>query len=110
MLRRLLIANRGEIACRVIRTCRRLGVHTIAVHSEADRGALHVRSADESVCIGAAPARDSYLNIAAVIDAARITRADAIHPGYGFLSENAAFAEACAAAGIRFVGPPASAT
>jgi 3-methylcrotonyl-CoA carboxylase alpha subunit len=109
MLRRLLIANRGEIACRVIRTCRRLGVHTIAVHSEADRGALHVRSADESICIGPAPARDSYLNIAAVIEAARITRADAIHPGYGFLSENAAFAEACTAAGIRFVGPPASA-
>jgi 3-methylcrotonyl-CoA carboxylase alpha subunit len=109
MLRRLLIANRGEIACRIIRSCRRLGVHTIAVHSEADRGALHVRSADESVCIGPAPARDSYLNIAAVIEAARATRADAIHPGYGFLSENAAFAEACAAAGIRFVGPPASA-
>jgi 3-methylcrotonyl-CoA carboxylase alpha subunit len=109
MLRRLLIANRGEIACRIIRSCRRLGVHTIAVHSEADRDALHVRSADESVCIGPAPARDSYLNIAAVIEAARATRADAIHPGYGFLSENAAFAEACAAAGIRFVGPPASA-
>jgi 3-methylcrotonyl-CoA carboxylase alpha subunit len=109
MLRRLLIANRGEIACRVIRTCRRLGVHTIAVHSEADRGALHVRSADESICIGPAPAQVSYLNAGAIIEAAKSTRADAIHPGYGFLSENAAFAEACAAAGIRFVGPPASA-
>ena len=109
MLRRLLIANRGEIACRIIRTCRRLGVHAIAVHSEADRGALHVRSADESVCIGPAAARDSYLNAGAVIAAAKSTRADAIHPGYGFLSENAAFAEACEAAGIRFVGPPAGA-
>ena len=109
MLRRLLIANRGEIACRIIRTCRRLGVHTIAVHSEADRGALHVRSADESVCIGPAAARDSYLNAGAVIEAAKATSADAIHPGYGFLSENAAFAEACEAAGIRFVGPSAGA-
>jgi 3-methylcrotonyl-CoA carboxylase alpha subunit len=109
MLRRLLIANRGEIACRIIRTCRRLGIHTIAVHSEADRGAQHVRSADEAVCIGPAPARDSYLNAGAVIEAARAVRADAIHPGYGFLSENAAFAEACLSAGKRFVGPPATA-
>ena len=109
MLRRLLIANRGEIACRIMRTCRRLGIHSIAVHSEADRGALHVRSADEAICIGPAPARKSYLDSDAVIRAARETRADAIHPGYGFLSENAAFAEACEAAGIRFVGPPPSA-
>ncbi len=108
-IRRLLIANRGEIACRIIRTCRRLGVHTIAVHSEADRNALHVRLADEAVDIGAAPARESYLNVTAVLDAARTTHADAIHPGYGFLSENAAFAEACEAAGIIFVGPPAAA-
>ena len=109
MLRRLLIANRGEIACRIMRTCRRLGIHAIAVHSEADRGALHVRSADEAVCIGPAPARESYLDGDAVIRAARSSRADAIHPGYGFLSENAAFAAACEAAGIRFVGPPAAA-
>ncbi|MGQ0429225.1 MAG: ATP-binding protein [Gammaproteobacteria bacterium] len=105
MIRRLLIANRGEIACRIIRTCRRLGVHAIAVHSDADRHARHVRLADEAFCIGPPPARESYLNVAAVIEAARATRADAIHPGYGFLSENAAFAEACAAAGIVFVGP-----
>ena len=102
---RLLIANRGEIACRVIRSCRRLGIHAIAVHSDADRAALHVRLADEAHGIGPAPARDSYLNAQAVLAAARATRADAIHPGYGFLSENAAFAEACAAAGILFVGP-----
>ncbi len=102
---RLLIANRGEIACRIIRTCRRLGVRTIAVHSDADRDAMHVRLADEARAIGPAPARESYLNARAIIDAAREARADAIHPGYGFLSENAGFAGACGQAGIRFVGP-----
>jgi 3-methylcrotonyl-CoA carboxylase alpha subunit len=106
---RLLIANRGEIACRIIRSCRRLGVHTIAVHSDADRGAMHVRLADEARAIGPAPARESYLNMRAILTAAQDARADAIHPGYGFLSENAAFAEACAAAGITFVGPTAAA-
>ncbi len=108
-IRRLLTANRGEIACRVIRTCRRLGIHAIAVYSDADRGALHVRLADEVHRIGPAPARDSYLNVPAVLEAARQSRADAIHPGYGFLSENAAFAEACDKAGFTFVGPPAAA-
>jgi 3-methylcrotonyl-CoA carboxylase alpha subunit len=106
---RLLIANRGEIACRVIRTCRRLGVHTIAVYSDADREAMHVRLADEARGIGPATARDSYLNPAAVLAAARDAEADAVHPGYGFLSENAGFAEGCARAGIAFVGPPAAA-
>ena len=109
MFRRLLIANRGEIACRIIRTARRMGIHTIAVYSEADMGALHVRAADEALPIGPAPAAESYLSVERVVAAAKQARADAIHPGYGFLSENADFAEACAAAGIIFVGPPASA-
>ncbi len=105
----ILIANRGEIACRVIRTARRMGLRTIAVYSDADAGAAHVALADEAVRLGPAPARDSYLKIDALLDAARRTGADAIHPGYGFLSENAAFADACAAAGVIFIGPPADA-
>jgi 3-methylcrotonyl-CoA carboxylase alpha subunit len=102
----LLVANRGEIACRVIRTARRMGLRTVAVFSDADAGAMHVAMADAAVRIGPAPARESYLSIPAIIEAARTTGAEAIHPGYGFLSENAEFAEACAAAGLTFVGPP----
>ena len=109
MLKSLLIANRGEIACRVIRTARRLGVRTIAVYSDADAGALHVREADEAVHVGPSPARDSYLVADRILDAARATGAEAIHPGYGFLSENADFAQAVTDAGIVWVGPnPAS--
>src|SRR5271157_4301327 len=106
MFRTLLIANRGEIACRIARTARRMGVATIAVYSEADAEAQHVRAADRAMPIGPAPARDSYLNIARIIDAAREAGAEALHPGYGFLSENADFAEACADADLIFVGPP----
>ncbi len=109
MFRRILIANRGEIACRVIHTARRLAIETVAVYSDADAGALHVASADTAVRIGGAAPSESYLNIDAIVAAAKATRAEAIHPGYGFLSENAAFAEACAKAGIVFIGPPASA-
>jgi 3-methylcrotonyl-CoA carboxylase alpha subunit len=109
MFRKVLIANRGEIACRIIRTCRRLSIPTVAVFSEADRDAQHVRRADEALPIGPAPARESYLVIERIIEAARRSGADAIHPGYGFLSERAEFAEACAAAGIAFIGPPAGA-
>jgi 3-methylcrotonyl-CoA carboxylase alpha subunit len=106
--RTLLIANRGEIACRVIRTARAMGLRTVAVYSEADAGAMHVAMADSAVLLGPARARDSYLNIEAVIAAAKKTGAEAIHPGYGFLSENAEFADACAKAGIVFVGPTAA--
>ncbi|QYU70876.1 acetyl-CoA carboxylase biotin carboxylase subunit [Leptolyngbya sp. 15MV] len=103
--RKVLIANRGEIALRVHRACQEMGIQTVAVHSTADNTAMHVRLADESVCIGPAPARDSYLNMAAIISAAAITGADAIHPGYGFLSENASFAEMVEAHGLAFIGP-----
>lgn len=111
MFRKILVANRGEIAVRVIRTCREMGIRTVAVYSDADRGALHVRMADEAVRVGPAPSRDSYLQIERILDAARTTGAEAIHPGYGFLSEQAAFVEACDAAGITFIGPrPAAIT
>ena len=109
MISSLLIANRGEIACRVIRTARRLGIATVAVYSDADAGAAHVAMADKAVRIGPAPVRESYLRADAILAAAKETGADAIHPGYGFLSENAGFAEACSKAGVIFVGPPAAA-
>jgi len=105
MFKKVLIANRGEIALRVIRACKELGIQTVAVYSEADRESLHVRFADDDVCIGPAPGRDSYLKIPRIIAAAEITGADAIHPGYGFLAENAEFAETCAASNIAFIGP-----
>ena len=109
MFKKVLIANRGEIAVRVIRACKELGIQTVAVHSEADAGALHVRFADQAVCIGPAPANKSYLHIPAIISAAEITAADAIHPGYGFLSENAEFARVVESCGISFIGPSADA-
>ncbi|WP_394821062.1 acetyl-CoA carboxylase biotin carboxylase subunit [Pendulispora albinea] len=105
MFKRILIANRGEIAIRVMRACRELGIETVAVYSEADARALHVRFADRAVCIGPAPATKSYLHIPAIISAAEITAAEAIHPGYGFLSENAEFARLCKKCGVTFIGP-----
>src|SRR5881394_3766278 len=105
MFKKVLIANRGEIALRVIRACRELGIATVAVYSEPDRESLHVRFADDDVCIGPAPSRESYLRIPRIIAAAEITGADAIHPGYGFLAENAEFAEICAASNLTFIGP-----
>src|SRR5438128_4328111 len=105
MFKKILIANRGEIAMRIIYACRELGIKTVAVYSEADENSLHVRFADEDVCIGPARSADSYLNVPAVISAAEITTADAIHPGYGFLSESAYLAEVCEACHIRFIGP-----
>ena len=100
MFQKILIANRGEIALRIQRACRELGIPTVAVHSTADSEAMHVRLADESVCIGPPPAKDSYLNIPAILSAAAITGADALHPGYGFLSENATFADMVEAQGL----------
>src|SRR5437868_13124837 len=105
MFKKILIANRGEIALRVIVACRELGIKTVAVYSEADQNSLHVKYADEDVCTGHALSIDSYLNVPAIISAAEITGADAIHPGYGFLSESAYLAEVCEACHIRFIGP-----
>ena len=105
MFKKILIANRGEIACRVMRTCKRLGIATVAVYSDADRHALHVQMADEAVHIGPARAAESYLNAERILAVAKQTGAEAVHPGYGFLSENEDFARACAKAGIVFIGP-----
>src|SRR3954454_4440589 len=107
MFKKLLIANRGEIACRIIRTCRKLDIATVAVFSEADADALHVQLADEKVLLGPPPAAESYLAVDKILGACRLTGAEAVHPGYGFLSERAAFARALADAGIRLVGPTA---
>src|SRR3954469_15399666 len=107
MFQKILIANRGEIALRVLRAAKELGIKTVAVHSTADADAMHVRLADESVCIGPPPSRDSYLNIHQIVSACEITGADAVHPGYGFLSENARFADILAAHRITFIGPSA---
>jgi acetyl-CoA carboxylase biotin carboxylase subunit len=108
-IKKVLVANRGEIAIRVMRTCKELGLATVAVYSEADRSALHTRFADEAYCVGPAPSRESYLVMDNILEAAKTSGADAIHPGYGFLSENAKFVRACEKAGITFIGPPASA-
>src|ERR1700758_2450888 len=110
MFRKVLIANRGEIALRVINACKEMGIRTVAVYSEADRNSLHVKFADEAICIGPPPSKDSYLNVPAVISAAEIAGADAVHPGYGLLSENANFAEVCRASNIKFIGPPPEVT
>jgi acetyl-CoA carboxylase biotin carboxylase subunit len=110
MVRKVLVANRGEIALRVLNACRELGIRTVAVYSEADRNSLHVRFADEAICIGPPRPADSYLNVPAVISAAEIADVDAIHPGYGLLSENANFAEVCRASNIKFIGPPPEVT
>ena len=105
--KKILIANRGEIALRIMRCCRDLGIRTVAVYSTADRDLKHVRLADEAVCIGPPPSAESYLNVPAIISAAEITRAEAIHPGYGFLAENADFAERVESSGFKFIGPTA---
>jgi acetyl-CoA carboxylase biotin carboxylase subunit len=109
MFEKILIANRGEIALRIIRACKELGIRTLAVYSEADVDSLHVQLADEAICIGAPPSSESYLKIERIMSAAEIGDVDAIHPGYGFLSENAHFAEVCESCKIKFIGPPARA-
>ena len=105
MFNKILIANRGEIALRIIRTCREMGIKTVAVYSTADKDSLHVKFADEAVCIGGPKSAESYLNIPHIMAACEITNADAVHPGYGFLAENAKFAQICADHGIKFIGP-----
>ena len=109
MFQKILIANRGEIACRVIKSAQKMGIKTVAVYSDADRNALHVKMADEAVHIGASPANQSYIVIDKIMDAIRQTGAEAVHPGYGFLSENMKFAEALEKEGVVFIGPPSSA-
>src|ERR1041384_7074095 len=109
MFKKVLIANRGEIALRVIRACREMGLESVAVHSTADADALHVKFADQAVCIGPPPSAKSYLNVPMIISAAEVTGADAIHPGYGFLSENSDFAEVCRKCGLTWIGPPVDA-
>jgi len=109
LFKKVLIANRGEIAIRIIRACKELGIATVAIYSEADRDSLHVRMADEAICVGPAPNKDSYLNMPNIISAAIITGAEAIHPGYAYFSEQASFAEACEACNLKFIGPKASA-
>ena len=109
MFEKVLIANRGEIALRIIRACKELGIRTLAVYSEADVDSLHVQLADEAICIGAAPSSESYLKIDRIMSAAEVGDVDAIHPGYGFLAENAHFAEVCESCNIKFIGPPAQA-
>lgn len=108
MFNKILVANRGEIALRVIRACKELGIKTVAIYSSADTDSLHVRFADEAVCIGPPPSYESYLNIPRIISAAEVTNADAIHPGYGFLAENAHFADITESCNMQFIGPPAS--
>lgn len=107
MFNKILIANRGEIALRIIRTCKEMGIKTVAIYSKADMESLHVRFADEAVCIGPAASSESYLNIPRIMAAVEITNADAVHPGYGFLAENASFAEICKQSGVKFIGPTA---
>ena len=110
MFEKLLVANRGEIAVRIIRACKELNIRTVAIYSEADANSMHVQLADEAICIGKAAASESYLRIDRIVSAAEITDVDAIHPGYGFLSENAHFADVCESCNIRFIGPNSRAT